>query len=513
MPARADPGDVVKQQVPHLVVVVPGIGGSALRRGDRDLWRLSLPVAIRTLRSGGASLDELVPDDPRLLDDPAFDDGIEPAGLLESPITLPGLARLTGYGGLRSTLHDRYDLNEFNYVEFAYDWRRDVRHSARRLRETIDSALERLDPYVGRAEVIVIAHSMGGLVARWWLDRLGGADRCRGLITLGTPYRGSPKAIRMLTGGYVWRSLGSRRVAEVLRALPSVHQLLPMYPAVHVDDGWRYVHDLDPAVCPGIDPRRAAAGRDVLLAINETDRPTLTTVVAGVGQETMQSAAVRDGRLVWDLAALPTAWGPSGSHDGDATVPWIASRPLDQGSGGMTPTWVNQSHGGLSRDRDLLEVVCARLDHLLIDDDQARSAFDEVRLVGAGDATTRRLGLDLHDEYVAGEPVIIGITSAGLAPGTGIVVEVQAPGPDGASGNGALGNGALGHGASGNGALGNVAEPRHPVVAVIDESGRADVDLGVMPPGTHAVRVRPSAAVASAGLDVVDVIEVWDDPD
>ncbi len=43
-------------------------------------------------------------------------------------------------------------------------------------------------------KVNVIAHSMGGLDARWAIARLGLGDRVASLVTVGTPHRGSPLA-------------------------------------------------------------------------------------------------------------------------------------------------------------------------------------------------------------------------------------------------------------------------------------------------------------------------------
>jgi triacylglycerol lipase len=42
--------------------------------------------------------------------------------------------------------------------------------------------------------VNVIAHSMGGLDARWAISRLGAGDRVASLVTIGTPHRGTPMA-------------------------------------------------------------------------------------------------------------------------------------------------------------------------------------------------------------------------------------------------------------------------------------------------------------------------------
>ena len=59
----------------------------------------------------------------------------------------------------------------------------------------------------------LIAHSMGGLDARHWLTRLGGANRTLSLTTLATPHRGSVAA------NHVCRSLSPFRVFAGVRDL------------------------------------------------------------------------------------------------------------------------------------------------------------------------------------------------------------------------------------------------------------------------------------------------------
>lgn len=44
-------------------------------------------------------------------------------------------------------------------------------------------------------KIDIVAHSMGGLVARYYVKRLGGERYVRSLITLGTPHHGTPMAI------------------------------------------------------------------------------------------------------------------------------------------------------------------------------------------------------------------------------------------------------------------------------------------------------------------------------
>jgi pimeloyl-ACP methyl ester carboxylesterase len=72
----------------------------------------------------------------------------------------------------------------------------------------------------GLAPLTVIGHSKGGLVASWWVKRLGGHARVRTVITLGTPHRGTriawagillawllPSLVQMLPGSDFLRRL------------------------------------------------------------------------------------------------------------------------------------------------------------------------------------------------------------------------------------------------------------------------------------------------------------------
>ncbi len=52
--------------------------------------------------------------------------------------------------------------------------------------------------------VDLIAHSLGGLDARYALAKLGLASRVRALVTIGTPHRGSPIADLVITGKMSW---------------------------------------------------------------------------------------------------------------------------------------------------------------------------------------------------------------------------------------------------------------------------------------------------------------------
>ncbi len=70
------------------------------------------------------------------------------------------------------------------------DWAGPVENRARQLASEIDSILA----LTGRSKVHIIAHSMGGLDARWMIAKLGYAPKVHSLTTIGTPHHGTPVA-------------------------------------------------------------------------------------------------------------------------------------------------------------------------------------------------------------------------------------------------------------------------------------------------------------------------------
>jgi pimeloyl-ACP methyl ester carboxylesterase len=63
----------------------------------------------------------------------------------------------------------------------------DVRAAAARLAEEVESLVAE----TGYERVHVIGHSLGGLIARYYVTRLGGHQRVHTLVTLGTPHGGT----------------------------------------------------------------------------------------------------------------------------------------------------------------------------------------------------------------------------------------------------------------------------------------------------------------------------------
>jgi hypothetical protein len=111
-----------------------------------------------------------------------------------------------------------------NYFEFSYDWRQDVCKSARQLGEAIEN-------WPIRQPLVLMAHSMGTLVSRYYVERLGGKDKVARLLLMGGPHAGTPVAATNLVRGPNLLPFGimGERLRQVLSTFPSLYQILPTY--------------------------------------------------------------------------------------------------------------------------------------------------------------------------------------------------------------------------------------------------------------------------------------------
>ena len=134
-------------------------------------------------------------------DDPAVDDlgdGIVADALMPDLHLLPGVWKIDGYTKVVEDIKANFDVAEGkNFFSFPYDWRRDNRVSARKLAKVTEGWLSAWRRSSGNAEanLVLVCHSMGGLVSRYFLECLEGWKVTQALVTFGTPYRGSLNAL------------------------------------------------------------------------------------------------------------------------------------------------------------------------------------------------------------------------------------------------------------------------------------------------------------------------------
>ncbi|MFF1845679.1 esterase/lipase family protein [Streptomyces sp. NPDC058217] len=402
-----------------LVVFVPGILGTRLTRDGKDLWNQS-KQALLSLRSPRKVVDGLLL--PPGIRDQAPDGpyALEADRLLKGPEALPGFLSCIGYPDVRAALgwndgQVDQQLHPKQYLVFPYDWRLSNRLTAQRLKERLDSALDEWrsvapgvypEAHDDPPKVVLMCHSMGGLVARYYLECLGGREDARALVTLGTPFQGAAKAVRVLTGHALEpRNLATRaaqrvlsvneRLAALARSFPSVAQLLPFYECVVKEDGRR--KRLNRVAVPDLPSelvREAFAFHD---EINDAwDRyqvglaapPYRVHCFAGRAHPTVAGVVVGvDGGLTF-----PTRLDNDRDWGGDGTVPggsafasWVLEREDDA-------LWNGERHAGMAGAEALRNQLMAIR--------RSRPA----RQMLAGDAD---FGLEAPEMAVEGEPFTV----------------------------------------------------------------------------------------------------------
>ncbi|MET0145583.1 MAG: hypothetical protein ABW328_12480 [Ilumatobacteraceae bacterium] len=385
---------MAKEPMGDVIVLLPGILGSVLERDGEEVWAPSPGAIGRALWSLGRSVTTLALDgDPWETDD--LGDGVVATRLMPGIHIVPGLWGIDIYSGISAMIREHFDVVPGEtYVEFAYDWRRDNRVAARRLRRLVDEKLHARRSVNPGAKVILIGHSMGGLVARWFLECMDGWRDTRMLITFGTPHRGSVNAVDFLVNGLV-KKVGPLKVADLttlLRSLTSVYQLLPIYPCIDMGDGYRRVAEMADEL-PGVDASRATSAlEDFHRAIEagvgrrEPDAYTIHSVV-GITQGTKQSAR-------WDGSHLVVERSHGGEDmGGDGTVPRVSATPLETDDApSYQPMYSSEQHGSLQTAEavrtQLLGILTAR----------PRPGF----------RAAQGIRLDADDVLAAGESLVVG---------------------------------------------------------------------------------------------------------
>ncbi|MGB9332161.1 MAG: hypothetical protein WCB10_15470 [Steroidobacteraceae bacterium] len=218
------------------VIIVPGILGSRLRerKSGRELWPGSVFNVLFSARSLALDID------PKTLE-PRPDE-------IEAYDLFRGLLAHDFYGAIIETLERQggYVRGEpghpatgakRRYYIFPYDWRQDNVVTAGKL----DALIEQIRRDYGqpRLKVDIVAHSMGGLITRYYIQygvadvldgndfpaNFSGAEKIRTAILLGTPNLGSVSALHSLLIGH---KVGRQAIpAETLATMPSVYELLP----------------------------------------------------------------------------------------------------------------------------------------------------------------------------------------------------------------------------------------------------------------------------------------------
>jgi len=424
-----------------IIVFIPGIGGSRLERDGKPIYDLSFQALPRLIWNwvggdiafrGGSSKPG---------------DGVVATDLLNNQL-IPGWFGVDDYDGLVTTLKSVVGDPLRQFVKFPYDWRASNRWAALALDAKVRPLLHdwRKGPGGADAKLWLVCHSMGGLVARYFLEHLGGADITRRLVTIGTPHRGSPKALGALVNGM---GFGALDFSTVIRSFTSTYELLPQAPVVKVstDAGERLARvadffgmgdllplpptatppspqsDLSPL--PHIDPERLRDALEFHRAIREPvirrmqrgePTPYTITCLFNRRQRTPQSARWLAGELLLsDDSPLPTPAGQNTLfHRGDGTVPGPSAVPLEWAQS-TDAIALDEKHASMPSARSLTDVL------------QNLASPLDTRAYMSSDPSDGSLGLAAPTLVMVGDPFEIELDAVRAARLTVTATAVQSP--------------------------------------------------------------------------------------
>ena len=311
-------GDVLYRELSQLARL------AAIRRNERGERVLILPGVMGSRLGEGTAGAPLI--------------WLHPAAVAEgllSQLALPGSKplralgiMLPGYLKLKLSLEAAGFRPEFH----AFDWRKDLLSLGDELLHTIQG---------GNEPVAIVAHSMGGLVARAAL-RNDRSRRISRLIQLGAPNRGSFAPVQALRAVYPtvrkiaaldWRHSAEELARDVFRTIAGLYQLLPEGDGGFLDPSRWPKDELTP------DAQLLAEARNARAQLPAADDRCF--LIAGTNQETVVAAELRGTQLEYTIRP-----------DGDGTVPlalaaWRGAR-----------TWyVQENHGALTNNNSVLAAI------------------------------------------------------------------------------------------------------------------------------------------------------------
>jgi pimeloyl-ACP methyl ester carboxylesterase len=301
--------------------ILPGIMGSRLGRMQRGAAHL---LWLHPTALGGGGLKELALPGSRT---------IRAVGVM-----------LPGYLKLKLSL----EVAGFRPMFYPFYWRLDVDQLARAFMRAVESA--------SKSRVLVVGHSMGGLVARAALA-YDNKRRIEMLVQIGSPNAGSFAPVQALRAAYptvrkiaaLDHTCSAETLAQrVFHTLPGLYQMLPTADAHARVDLLNADHWPD----DGLKPDGKLLARAHRLRARLPDADERCRVIIGTHQETIVSVTRQQDGFEYEIRRA-----------GDGTVP--TSRALWPGA----PTWyVAENHGALTQN----DAVLGAVDDILTTGDTAR---------------------------------------------------------------------------------------------------------------------------------------------
>jgi pimeloyl-ACP methyl ester carboxylesterase len=401
---------MIRQEMRDIIIIVPGILGSKLSKNGIDLYAVTCGALYRGFARGDLK-QHLKLDVDTGQQVPT--DGVEATGLITIPAFIPRFGKTDDYYVLRSMITSTFRVKTEdastpgNLYEFPYDWRLDNRIAARRLESLVDRVLPVWRDFTGErdAKVIIVAHSMGGLIGRYYTEVLGGWHNCRALITLGTPHRGAVEALNTLANHPTWPF---RSFVEEARSFSSVYQLLPIYEVL--ESGGARTRVAETVGVPGINPEMASDALRFHREIEEAVRSNRadaayhegykTIPFVGTDQRTPVGAFFESGQVA--VSCETPTWLDPHLGGGDGTVPRISATPIEL-SAEAREYFLPERHAVLQSNPHLLDSLRNLLGQLL---SRGLGAIRGPSVI-SGAPGASAISLDMEDTHRFGDQVVI----------------------------------------------------------------------------------------------------------
>ena len=213
-----------------VIIFIPGFKGSFLRQcsNDRLVWPSPLQIYF-----GNKSLQlSIKPNDETFLE-------LYSSEILHKITLVPGIFEIKFYDFWLKTLKRNFGKTH-EIIGFDYDWRQDNFNAIQKL----DRLIQRLsqpspsNPSGTRA-ISLIAHSMGGLIASYYLrygaqdfelaqENWSGAAQIDHMIFAGVPFRGTASMFRSIQIGMRTEQNRKLLCQPAIASFPSSYQLMPI---------------------------------------------------------------------------------------------------------------------------------------------------------------------------------------------------------------------------------------------------------------------------------------------
>ncbi|HZS37143.1 MAG TPA: alpha/beta fold hydrolase [Polyangia bacterium] len=194
--------------------------------------------------------------------------------------TRPPVLLLHGYLGTRGSMYIlERRLNDDGICVFSFNLGslnvRDIRTSAFLIHRKIESILAQTPV----KKIDIIGHSMGGLIGLYYVKKLGGYEKVRKLVMMGTPMKGT------------WAALLG--VATVGLISASAWQLLP---------GSRFLKELEAGPLPnGVQYYTIAAQRDWVCPVESTPLEGAESLTVPLGHSSLVMSEEVYRHILWAL--------------------------------------------------------------------------------------------------------------------------------------------------------------------------------------------------------------------